>query len=153
MPFEDLQSYYTALIFDDRGYRRVDFCDECWSGVEESLEPYSTWQGLYRMPPPKPEEPLKKETAETLLRRLMEVDDPGSHKVIYILGVMLERKKVLEERDVQTRDDGTLVRIYEHRSTGETFLIPDPRLRLDQLDAVQEQVNEMLGIPPRKAKS
>ena len=48
----------------------------------------------------------------------------------------------------ETREDGLLVRIYEHRKTGETFLIPEPRLRLDQLEDVQRQVVTMLGGKP-----
>jgi hypothetical protein len=64
---------------------------------------------------------------------------------------MLERKRILAERDVQLRPDGLKVRIYEHKKTGEIFTIPDPGLRLDEVAAVQEEVNELLGIPSRNA--
>jgi len=76
---------------------------------------------------------------------MMENDDHSKTSVIYILAVMHERKKILVERDVQTHDDGNMVRVYEHRETGETFLIPEPRLRLDQLEDVQADVIAMLG--------
>jgi len=92
-----------------------------------------------------PEEALKKETAESLLRRLIEDDDESKTNVIYILGVMLERKRMLVERDIQGRDDGSLIRVYEHRQTGETFLIRDPQLAFDALEAVQTEVVAMLG--------
>lgn len=144
-PFEDNQPYFSALLFGDQGYARADYCETCWSNKDESASPYSTWQGVFKKPSPEPEEPLKKETAESLLRRLMQDEDDSQRNVIYILAVMLERKRILVERDVQTRDDGTMIRIYEHRKTGETFLIPDPRLRLDQLEHVQQEVVEMLG--------
>jgi hypothetical protein len=110
----------------------------------------SSWQGVYRVPPPEPEEPLKKETAESLLRRLMEDVEDAAAGVIYILAVMLERNRIFIERDVQPREDGTLLRIYEHKKTGETFLVPDPRLRLGELEEVQQRVVEMLGGPPKK---
>lgn len=144
-PFEDRQTYFSNLVFDEEGYTRADYCETCWPDKAESTSPYSKWQGVFRMPPPEPEEALKKETAESLLRRLMEKEDESNRNVIYILAVMLERKRVLVERDVQTRDDGTMIRVYEHRKTGETFLISDPRLRLDQLEQVQQEVIEMLG--------
>jgi hypothetical protein len=71
--------------------------------------------------------------------------------------VMLERKRLLVERDVQHREDGKMIRVYEHRKTGEMFLIPDPRLRLDQLETVQQQVVTLLGgdkkeAPPKDEK-
>ena len=152
MPFADQQTYFSALVFDTDGYRRADYCDKCWlMKDEETILPYSMWQGVYRTPP-ESEEPLKKETAETLLRKLMEDDSPAQANVIYILAVMLERNRLLVERDIQTREDGTMIRVYEHRKTGETFLIPDPRLRLDQLETVQQQVIAMLGGPAKKGE-
>ena len=35
--------------------------------------------------------------------------------------------------------------IYEHVKTGEAFIIPDPRLRLDQLDSVQQEIYSLLA--------
>ena len=34
--------------------------------------------------------------------------------------------------------------IYEHAKTGEVFVIPDPQLRLDQIEAVQNEVAAQL---------
>jgi hypothetical protein len=93
----------------------------------------------------KDDEPLKKENAESLLRRLIEDDDSENAPVIYILAVMLERKKILVEKDVSIDEDGTVHRVYEHKKTGETFLILDPQLKLDRLQDVQERVVELLG--------
>jgi hypothetical protein len=144
--FEDGQSYLSALLFGEAGYERADFCENCWEKSEAVLSPYSSWQGTYRMPPPPGEtEPLKKETAESLLRKLIEDEDPQNEGVIYILAVMLERKKTLVEKDVTIDDNGTVHRVYEHRQTGETFLILDPQLKLDALEDVQTRVVEMLG--------
>jgi hypothetical protein len=61
---------------------------------------------------------------------------------------MLERRRILEEKDVKFRDDGVKVRVYEHKKTQEVFMIPDPQLRLDQLEQVQEEVVLMLGGKP-----
>jgi hypothetical protein len=57
---------------------------------------------------------------------------------------MLERKKLLKE--VETRREGeTVTRIFEHTKTGEVFVVPDPQLRLDQLESVQEEVSALLS--------
>ena len=144
-PFADQQSYFAALVFGKEGYTRGDYCAKCWPDCEKLAVPYSMWQGVFRMPPPPREEPLKKETAESLLRKLMEEDDDTKANAIYILAVMLERKRVLVEKTVQKRPDGVWIRVYEHRKTAETFVIPDPRLRLDQLQEVQREIVALLG--------
>jgi hypothetical protein len=83
----------------------------------------------------------------------MEDNDSEHRNVIYILAVMLERKRILVERDVQ-RDEGEItLRIYEHRETGESFLVPDPRLGFDALESLQEEVIAMLGGPRKKKAS
>jgi hypothetical protein len=146
--FTDRQTYHSALVFGDDGYLRKEYCMPCWAGQPLQNEPYSMWQGVYRTPPPAPEEPLKKETAETLLRTLLESNEPPKTSVIYILAVMLERKRLLIERDVRVRrEDGKLIRLYEHRHTGETLMIVDPRLRLDEIEEVQREIVTMLSPP------
>jgi hypothetical protein len=141
--FEDQEAFWSRLTFEDQGYTRMDFCGECWEKTDD--RGISRWKTVYRMPAPPPEEPLKKETAESLLRKLIEDEDPAHLNTRYILAVMLERRRILVEKDVNKHDDGTLVRVYEHKKTGEVFLIPDPQLRLSELEQVQEEVVAMLG--------
>lgn len=148
-PFIDNQAYYSVLQFGSEGYQRGDFCDNC-KPDSKSIGIVSYWKGLYKTPPPPPEEALKKETAESLLRKLIEDNDATKVNVIYILAVMLERKRILVERDIQTRDDGNTIRVYEHRATGDSFLITEPHLQLNQLEHVQLEVINMLGGPKEK---
>ena len=148
--FDDHQRCHSVLEFGQEGYSRGDYCGTCWEEKSKMPSRFSAWSGIFKKPAPPAEEPLKKETAEDLLRKLMETEDPSKRNVIYILAVMLERKRLLVEKDVKTRDDGVMIRVYEHRKTGETFLIPDPRLGFDQLTMVQQEVAEMLGMPQRK---
>lgn len=146
-PFEDRQTCFSVLRFSEEGYVRADFCDPCWQAHPPADRGISMWQGMFHLPPAGPDDPLAKETAEDLLRRLIEEDPEVRQNVIYILAIMLERKRTLVERATQTRDNGVLVRIYEHRRTGETFTIRDPRLSLDELEPVQAEVVTMLGGP------
>jgi hypothetical protein len=118
-------------------------------GIRESS--VSVWKAVFHPPPPPPEAPLKKETAESLLRSLIEKNEPARKNVIFILAVMLERQRLLVERDVKTIEDGSTVRVYEHRKTGDTFLVTDPHLDLNQLEHVQEEVIAMLGGEPETA--
>jgi len=148
-PFADQQPYYSTLTFGEEGYTRADYCEPCWSGRSDDASHYSAWQGVFHLPPPPPEEALKKETAESLLRKLMEDNEPSHLNVIYILAIMLERKRILIERDVRTTDEDALIRVYEHRKSGESFLVADPRLSFGALETVQEEVVVMLGGKPR----
>jgi hypothetical protein len=148
-PFDDNQRCTSALAFGQEGYARADYCEKCWNEKGNSIQTFSVWSGIFKKPLPPAEDPLKKEDAEELLRRLMTNEDPAKINVIYILALILERKRILVEKDIRTRDDGILIRVYEHKKTGETFLVPDPKLGFHQLAQVQTEVAEMLGIPQK----
>lgn len=145
--FADKQPYHTLLSFGGAGYERRDLCGGCYATVDRGTV-LSYWQGEYKMPPPPAPEAIQKDTAETLLRKLCESNDPTQSPARYILAVMLERKRILRHRDTTHGDDGIDLMVYEHAQTGESFLVPDPHLRLDELAHVREQVAALLG--PRK---
>jgi hypothetical protein len=57
---------------------------------------------------------------------------------------MLERKRVLKQVKFESRNGGRRVLIYEQGSTGDVFIVPDPQLRLHELENVQNEVAELL---------
>ncbi len=151
--FADRERLMSRLRFTAEGYMREDYCPACWpSRLPDGSAEISAWSAVWLAPAPKASEPLKKETAESLLRELMETDEPGRRNVIFILAVMLERRRILVEKEVQLQPDGRKIRVYEHRHTGESFVVPDPQLRLREIETVQKEVMELLGIPPPAAK-
>src|SRR5437016_5295942 len=79
----------------------------------------------YEPLPPKPAEPVPKENAEQLFRRLVESQNPPAN-ACYVLAAMLERKRVLKQVKTESRDGGSRVLIYEQSTTGEVFVVPDP---------------------------
>jgi len=141
--FAGKETYHTLLILDAMGYARRDLCGACFASAARGGV-ISYWQGEYKPPPPPPPEPIQRETAETLLRKLVESTDPSHGAARYILAVMLERKRILKHRDTVLEGDGPGLLVYEHARTGESFTIPDPKLRLDQLASVQEEVTALL---------
>ncbi len=110
--------------------------------IREKAGVISYWQGAYEPPAPSPVDPLPKADAESLLRKMIERNDPTEKEARYILAVMLERKKILRHRETQKADEHVL--IYEHVGSGEVFAIGDPQLPLDQLSEVQKKVSAML---------
>lgn len=136
----------SALKDTGEGYERFDCHPECWKIAPRDWEPFSQWDGVYFAPIKEiKKEPLKKEDAGELLRKLITLDDPAMKNVIYVLAVMLERSKILVERDAKQLNDGLIRRVYEDRKNGDTFVILDPRLRLENLSEVQQQVVALLS--------
>ena len=146
--FQDKQALYSRLYFDEGEYTRKDFCEAC---SKKSPPALSTWTTVFIVPPPPAEEAVKKENAESLLRKMLAKESEENLNAIFILMVMLERKKIVVERDIQKAEDGRKLRIYEHKKTGESFIVIDPELKLDELESVQEEVVVLLGGKSRNA--
>ena len=145
-PLVDKTPVVSALKEVGDGYERFDCHPECWKTDTRDWQPFSLWDSVYLAPvKEEKEEPLKKEDAGELLRQLVTLDDPAMKNVVYVLAVMLERAKILVERDQKLQDDGTIRRVYEDRKQGDTFVILDPRLRLENLAEVQQQVVALLS--------
>lgn len=151
--FADKQSYHTVLSDQKHGVERIDLCESCWKaghseGARDRKGFISHWQGIYETPPPVTEA-IQKENAESLLRKLIELNEPRYAAASYILAVMLERKRLLKVKEQVKRDDVRIF-IYEQPKTGDVFTIPDPNLQLNQLEAVQRDVAELLehGLNP-----
>jgi len=150
-PFADQQPYHTLLFDEAPELRRSDICESCWKNAEGARDRkgfISHWQGVYEAPPPQVDA-IHKDTAETLLRKLIEQNDPRHIPAGYILAVMLERKRILKIKEQIVRD-GKRTFIYEQPKTGDVFTIADPALRLDQLEEVQRDVAALLehGLNP-----
>ena len=145
-PLIDKAPVVSALRETPEGYERFDCHPECWKAAERDWSPFSLWDGVYFAPTREErKEALKKEDAGEILRQLVTLDDPAMKNVIYVLAVMLERSKILVERDAKPQPDGTIRRVYEDRKNGDTFIILDPRLRLENLAEVQQQVVALLS--------
>jgi hypothetical protein len=148
-PFVPGEYFYTLLYHCTNGYRREDLSEEAWQNRNENIQPFSFWKSRYEALPPKPPEPLPRENAEQLFRRLIASENPPAN-ACYVLAAMLERKRVLKQVKTESRDDGRRVSIYEQPTTGDAFVVPDPQLRLDELEAVQNEVAELLRTATQK---
>lgn len=156
--FTHQEAYHTLLVDQRADLLRLDVCDACWQqqysqGAKDRKGFVSYWQGVYEVPPARTE-PIQKENAESLLRKLVELKDPRYGPAAYILAVMLERKRLLKVKE-QIVQDGHRVFIYEHPKTGDVFTITDPQLQLNQLEEVQRDVAHLLkhGLEPAPAET
>ncbi len=147
--FADKQPYHTVLFEEKQQYHRLDICASCWEsqhreGASERKGFISQWQGVYHAPPAEPVDAIQKESAESLLRKLIEANDPKHGPVCYILAAMLERKRILKVKE-QIKGESGRIFVYEHARTGDVFTIADPNLQLDQLEEVQRDTAQLLG--------
>jgi len=154
--FDDQQIYHSLLFSEQEEYARKDVCEACWrshyaDGSGDTKGFVSHWRGKYISPPPPPPEAIRKDTAENLLRKLVEKSLPEYAGALYILAVMLERKRVLKVRD-QIKTDGNRTFVYEHAKNGDVYTIAEPDLRLDQLEKIQYIVADLMenGLPWEK---
>ena len=153
-PFADRQPLHTLLSDEHaENLRRMDVCDACWQGqfsdgARQRKGFISHWQSIYEAPAAHADA-IHRETAETLLRKLIDQNDPQHAPAMFILAVMLERKRVFKVKE-QIVHEGKRVFIYEQPGTGDVFTIADPDLHLDQLEVVQRDVAALLehGLNP-----
>ena len=152
-PFVEKQLYYTLLLDKRNILERSDVCAACWEaqyaeGAHDRKGFLSFWHGVFNAPTPPPAEAIRKESAETLLRKLLQSGDPAHGPACFILAVMLERKRILRVK-AQSTIEGRRQIVYEHPKEGDLFQITDPNLQLQQLEAVQRQVADLLehGLP------
>jgi hypothetical protein len=138
-PFVAGENFYTLLFRDGDGFRRQDLSETAWQQRNENLQPFSFWRSRFEPPPAISPEPLPKENAEELFRRLVSEADRANANACYVLAAMLERKRILKQIQTESRDQSRVL-IYEHQKTGDVFVVPDPQLRLDELEGVQMEV-------------
>lgn len=145
-PFTGGQSIITAIFPDpdSSGYLRRDFSVDGWKDRPADAEaPFSFWKTTYTSNAPAEKPEAEKLSAEEILTRLIEEDEEHTENTRYILAVMLERQKLLRETDSQRTPNG-IIRVYEHRKTGEVVIVRDPDIPLDKVEAVQQEVIVLL---------
>ncbi len=141
-PFVVGEYFYTLLFRDGDAFRREDLSEEAWAARNENIRPFSFWKSRYEPAPPAPPEPLAKETAEQLFRRLISSEN-APQNACYVLAVMLERKRVLKQIKSEQTENGRVI-VYEQPATGDVFIVPDPQLRMDEVESVQNEVANLL---------
>ncbi len=152
-PFEPGQKGHSLLVPAEGGPERRDYCQACYKGLPKATvqQALSGWAFTLTQRAVKPkgrEEPVRRETAEHLLRVLTARGNPEDRDVVYVLAILLERNKQLVERSVTVNEAGLKLRHYEQRGTGDLFTICDPELRPEGLATVQQRVVDLLEGKP-----
>ncbi|GHC61769.1 hypothetical protein [Roseibacillus persicicus] len=137
---------FIAAIFPDpeaSGYLRLDYSMEAWEARDEETEPFSFWRSHYKPPVQEEKAQVTPHDPESLFAKLVEDDEEHTENARFILAAMLERKKIIRETDTQQLPTG-LLRIYEHRKSGDVFIVKDPQIALADVESIQEEVQQLL---------
>lgn len=139
------------LASEAGGLMRRDLCEACFKALPAEAETQAEAVWAFRVPPEAPtkskEAPIQKETAESLLRKLLAAPEGSYRDVAYVLAILMERSKQFVERSLSLDGQGRKVRLYEQRRTGDLFPIVDPGLSPEDLPQVQQRVLELLEHP------
>lgn len=154
--FSDKDAFHSFLKLQGEEVHRQDYCEICYGGVKDTVRSggdQAYWKGKFRVIlPAVKEDPIKKDKVEYLLRRYLAGDVQEHKKICYLLTVMLERKRVLKSLKTIVDDkSGNKILVYEHTKTGESFLIPDPCLAINEIPELQKQVQELLASVEKPA--
>lgn len=140
---------HSLLLLEGEQWVRQDFCSPCFKAQKERFTHNQTNAWTFIVPPPQKHKPttedvVKRETAEHLLRTLIQRNRSQDVGMIYILAILLERNKQFIERRTTFDETGHRVRMYEQRATGDLFTILDPGLQPADVPALQKRIVALL---------
>jgi len=149
--FEDGGRYASYLVVEEETAElvRFDVSLEAEGRFQPPGEVLCRWSRLYRKQPEGGNTARRRrESAESLFYSLFEseAEDDGDAEeretMKQVLGVFLERKKILKDRGFA--NEGA-VQVMEHRKSGNVYLVPTGRMTPDSLLRVREKLGEWVG--------
>ena len=150
-PFDVGEVYHTVLDLKGVEPERMDCCVRCWKKIDPGAEGRggegsAYWQGRFKRltAPVEKKEAVQKDVIERLLDRYIRSEDEAHINLCYILALLEERKKILVPCDKTFDKEGRKIIVYEHKKTGNIYLIRDPHLSLMEVEEVQQQVKDLI---------
>ncbi len=142
----DGEFFFSALIPSESGYQRVDIGEDAWNGPPQQA--LAWWRSQV------PVRAAGRQTLapnEVLWRFFSSLREQGHRpEMLYVLSLLLIRRRLLrlEETPDGSVDTTTLV-VYAPRDD-EVYHVPTVDLRPDQGEAIQQELDQLLGTaqPP-----
>jgi hypothetical protein len=136
------EKFYTALLEEGGKFLRQDYSSEAWQGPPPGA--FSFWSGKV----PAAEESRRPRIDDDLLmdcfQRLQGQDEPGRVNFRYVIALLLMRRKRLRFEEARTEGGQELLKLRCAR-TGTDYQVVNPRLDVEQMTAVQDEVFRVLG--------
>ncbi|MFC1643669.1 hypothetical protein ACFL1F_01140 [Chlamydiota bacterium] len=150
--FTEGDNYIGALVKENNEFLRYDYCVSCWD-VDEGLKKddiFSFWRGHIPIKEEIEEEPLSNiEKVEKLLKKLTE-QKKVPMEACYLLAVILERKRIIKQVDTKIDSStGEEKLVFEFKKTGESIVLTNPHIKLEEIPLIQAEIEEILGNTDR----
>jgi hypothetical protein len=139
--FEPGEVYYSALLEEGEGFRRLDYAADAWAEVNTGTL-FSFWKT--RMPTEDEGQSSRPRTVDTevihaVFRRLADAEGPEKQTFRYLLALMLVRKRRLRLDDIRRDGDVEVLEVWD-RTASETATVVNPEASAEALDAAQREL-------------
>ncbi len=142
--FQPDQEIVTGLDFDAGAFHRADRCAACFTALP--APPFSYWR--HRRSRGERAGPRRLDLGfltEFFKRLDAKAEDPASAKVRWIVGLLLLRKRVLEEIGREQRELIEVIRVRLKREERE-FLLVDPNLDAAAIASIEDDLARIFNL-------
>ncbi len=136
------ERFYSVAVTKNGEIVRYDISESEWNGPPS--EAIGWWRGT--MDPPKPQRMVATPNSELVEKLGQLCDAPDQRSLAHLLGVLLVRRKVLQEQldDVSGPGDTSTHHCLIHPTTEQKFIVPIEEPELASLNDVQEALQALL---------
>jgi hypothetical protein len=136
------EKYYSVLLDEAGKFVRKDYSTEAWTGPPAGA--FSFWAGRIPVGESRRQPRFDDEMLMECFQRLEGQTDPGRLNFRFVLALLLLRRKRLKLEPAPSGGDPDLLALRCPK-TRTLYRVADPRLTDAEMEAVQEEVFEVLG--------
>ncbi len=142
--FEEHQEYYACLKETQEGFERYEYCPDCWDDKFRE-ESFSFWKARVPGREEKKKLLVDNEILIEFFKRLTESDDESKQGFIFVLALILMRKRILKYLNTKTTDDGKEIWIMKLSKEDKEYHIVNPHLDDQQIEQIREGLGNILA--------
>lgn len=142
-PFEGGESIVSAIFDEADGFVRRDFSEQAFPGPEGT---FSVWKSVMAV---KAEDPYKLdfELAGQFLQKLVDEADPEREGLIYVLTLLLSRKRRVKILHSAALPEGELLRVRIPGPEEDVEVaVRAPRLGAEAIERLQAEIARLFGF-------
>jgi hypothetical protein len=136
------ERFYGVLVQEGNKLVRKDYAAESWQGPPQGA--FSFWAGRVPLREQSPRPKIDDELLCNCFQRLGDPEDEGRVNFRFVVALLLMRRKRLRFEEAVVEEDREVLCLRDSR-TRELYRVLNPRLADDQIQAVQDEVFQVLG--------
>ena len=153
--FEEGATFVSAIYENppdaEAAFDRIDTCPDCFE--KEEREPFSRWVTTH--PKKEADQPiLDMRMARDFLLRLAREDNPERHTLMFILALLLMRKRKVKLIEQRVEGDRPVMEFLLPLAEGEeTIVIPSVHPTEEETDEIELELGRLFGLIPPASTS